>query len=579
MHYSSINTTWVLVCTVLVFFMQAGFCMIEAGMTRMKSSGNILLKNVIDMCIAVPIFCLVGFGFMYGNQNGFFGGFDLFTDNSYDSIIPNNIPYCVFFIFQAMFCCTATTIVSGAMAERTKFSAYCLYSIVMALLVYPITGHWIWGENGWLNDLGFHDLAGSTAVHTVGGCTALLGTIFLGPRIGKYDKKGKSRALLGSNMTIAALGVFILWFCWYGFNGGSLLGIDGITTAADGTDMWLGTLVGNVFVNTTLAAAFSTLTALLFTWFRYRKPDISMTLNAALGGLVIITAGADCISPLSAMAEGIIAGFAVVLFTEFIDKECHIDDPVGAIGVHLINGILGCILVGFLSNGQNGVEKGFFYKGGTNLLGTQVLGSICIIAWVCLVMSITFLILKKTVGLRVDATLEVEGLDKAIQGMSSMYSDFESGAFSADEYEYESIGNDPVEASIPAIMPLNTDYTGHTTTKIQIIMKESRFERFKKAMNEIGVTGMTVTHVLGCGTQKGADEYYRGIPLEMQLLPKIQVDMVVSKVPVKTVVETTRDILYTGHIGDGKIFVYNVEDVVKVRTGETGYIALQGADD
>lgn len=582
MEFSSINTTWVLVATALVFFMQAGFCILESGMTRAKNAGNIIMKNLMDFCIGTPIYWLVGFGIMFGTTSSIFGGFDLFARGDYSAILPDGVPFYAYFIFQTVFCATAATIVSGAMAERTDFKAYCIYSAIISLVVYPISGHWIWG-GGWLAQLGFHDFAGSCAVHMVGGCSALIGAAVLGPRIGKYDKNGKPRAILGHNLTMAALGVFILWFCWFGFNGGSTVAMEGFTTAADGSDLWIGTLTGMVFSTTNMAAAVATCTTMLFTWFRYKKPDVSMSLNGTLAGLVMVTASTDCIDMYGAAIEGIIAGFAVVLVIEFIDKVVKVDDPVGAVGVHFANGLLGTICVGLFSTGQNGVGAGLFYGGGFKQLGIQLLGVVSVLAWVVVTMTITFEILKHTVGLRVPASVELEGLDISEHGLASAYAGFEISTsdltVDADGEEFEMIGSEKVEDSVPAVVKTSDIPDEKKITKVQILMKQAKFEKLKKAMNEIGVTGMTVTQVLGCGTQKGALEYYRGVQMEMQLLPKIQVDMVISKVPTMEVINAARKVLYTGHIGDGKIFVYDVENVVKVRTGETGYDALQGIED
>lgn len=587
MNFSAVNTVWLLIGTVLIFFMQAGFCMLEAGLTRAKSAGNIVMKNIVDFCIGSVVFWAIGFGIMYGSSNGFFGKFDFFTQGNYSAILPAGIPFFVFFIFQTVFCGTSATIVSGAMAERTTFKGYCLASLAISLLVYPMTGHWIWG-NGWLSNMGFHDFAGSCAVHMVGGLGAFLGAFFLGPRIGKYDKNKKSRAIPGHNLTLAALGIFILWFCWFGFNGSSTTSIEGITTAADGSKLWFGALAGKVLANTNIAACASTLTALFFTWFRYRKPDVSMTLNGSLAGLVVVTANSDCVAMPIAALEGVIAGFAVVLAVEFIDNKLKVDDPVGAVGAHFVCGIIGTLSVGLFSTGQNGVGKGLFYGGGFKQLGIQLLGILAVCIYVTIVMSIVFIIIKKTVGLRVSAKTEIEGLDNGEHGLASAYAGFEFNSSSLsesalyddiDSLDIEAIGSEAVDKAVPAFIQNSSLPEDKKITKIQVLMKESKFERFKKAMNDIGVMGMTVTHVLGCGTQKGATEYYRGVEMEMHLLPKIQVDIVVSKVPVMDVINATRKALYTGHIGDGKIFVYDVEDVVKVRTGETGYTALQGADE
>ena len=580
MEFSPVNTAWVLIATALVFFMQAGFAILEAGLTRAKNAGNIIMKNLMDFCIGTPIYWFIGFGIMFGTGS-LVGGIDLFTRGDYSSVTPDGVPFYAFFIFQTVFCATAATIVSGAMAERTNFVAYCIYSAVISLVVYPISGHWIWG-GGWLSDMGFHDFAGSCAVHMVGGCASLVGAAILGPRIGKYDKNGKPRAIPGHNLTMAALGVFILWFCWFGFNGGSTVAMEGTTTAADGvTEMTMGALAGSVFSTTNLCAAVATIVAMMYTWIKYKKPDVSMSLNGSLAGLVMVTAGTDCIDMFGAAIEGVIAGIAVVVGIEFIDKVLKIDDPVGAIGVHGVNGLLGTLCVGLFSTGQNGVGKGLFYGGGFTQLGIQALGIVCVLAWVGVTMIITFTILKHTVGLRVPAEVEISGLDIAEHGLASAYAGFEisTSELTSDASDYEVIGSEKMETAVPAVVKSLNVPEGKKITKVEILMKQERFEKLKKAMNEIGVTGMTVTQVLGCGTQKGAPEYYRGVPVEMQLLPKIQVEMVISKVPTMDVIDAARKALYTGHIGDGKIFVYDVEDVVKVRTGESGYDALQGADD
>ena len=579
MEFSPVNTAWVLIAAALVFFMQAGFAILESGLTRAKNAGNIIMKNLMDFCIGTPIYWFIGFGIMFGTGS-LVGGIDLFTRGDYSAVAPDGVPFYAFFIFQTVFCATAATIVSGAMAERTDFRAYCIYSAIISLIVYPVSGHWIWGS-GWLADMGFHDFAGSCAVHMVGGCAALVGAIVLGPRIGKYDKNGKPRAIPGHNLTMAALGVFILWFCWFGFNGGSTVAMEGTTVAAGGVgEITMGALAGSVFSTTNLCAAVATIVAMMFTWIKYKKPDVSMSLNGTLAGLVMVTASTDCIDMYGAAIEGIIAGIAVVVGIEFIDKVLKVDDPVGAVGVHGVNGFLGTLCVGLFSTGQNGVGKGLFYGGGFTQLGIQALGIICVLAWVGVMMTITFTILKHTVGLRVAPEIEIAGLDQAEHGLASAYAGFEiSTSELTSDSDYDVIGSEKMEDSVPAVVKSLDVPDGKKITKVEILMKQERFEKLKKAMNEIGVTGMTVTQVLGCGTQKGAPEYYRGVPVEMQLLPKIQVEMVISKVPTMDVINAARQALYTGHIGDGKIFVYDVEDVVKVRTGESGYDALQGADD
>lgn len=564
MDYSAVNTIWVLIGAALVFFMQAGFAMVETGFTRAKNAGNIIMKNLMDFCIGTPIFWLVGFGIMFGSGNGFFGAIDFFTKADYSAITPSGVPFYAFLIFQTVFCATSATIVSGAMAERTKFISYCLYSLMISLFVYPISGHWIWG-GGWLAQAGFHDFAGSTAVHMVGGCAALIGAKILGPRIGKYTKEGKPRAIPGHSLTLGALGVFILWFCWFGFNGCSTVSMEGdaIVTA------------GSVFVTTNLATACATCATMIFTWIRYKKPDVSMTLNGSLAGLVAITAGCDVVSPVGAAVIGIVAGIAVVLVIEFVDKGLKIDDPVGAVGVHGACGLLGTLMTGIFA-----LDGGLFYGGGFHMLGIQCLGVISVLAWVAITMTIIFVVLDKTIGLRVSEKEEILGLDATEHGLTSAYADFLPA--SPNMADYVDTANNkttvvPVEEAIPVQVKSSAAQAASDVklTKIEILTKQAKFEELKLAMNEIGVTGMTVTQVLGCGMQKGATEYYRGVPVEMQLLPKIQVEVVVAKVPVEKVIETAKKALYTGHIGDGKIFIYHVEDVIKVRTGETGVEALQ----
>ena len=497
----------------------------------------------------------------------------------YSSILPAGVPLWAYAIFQTVFCATSATIVSGAMAERTKFSAYCIYSAAISLFIYPISGHWIWG-GGWLAQLGFHDFAGSTAVHMVGGVCALIGAAILGPRIGKYDKDGKPKAILGHNLTVAALGVFILWFCWFGFNGASTVGMD--------SDAQL-ERAGLIFFNTNLAAALACCTTLIFTWLRYGKPDVSMTYNAALAGLVGITAGCDTVSPLGAAIMGIIFGLLIVLAVEFFDKVAKVDDPVGAISVHGVCGSIGTILLGLFSTGgipdADGVYpvmKGLFYGGGMKFLGIQALGVITVIAYVAVVITIVFMVLKHTIGLRADANDEIAGLDISEHGLLTAYAGIamEPDTIAAD-YTGEVMGDVPVSKAVPVEKAPSkpTHAEGEPKfTKVEIVCKEARFDKLKNAMMDLGITGMTVSHVMGCGQQKGKPEYYRGVPVETNLLPKVQVDIVVSKVPVRSVIEAAKKVLYTGHIGDGKIFVYDVENVVKVRTGEEGYDALQDVE-
>ena len=565
--YSGINTIWVLIGAALVYFMQAGFSMCEAGFTRAKNTGNILMKNLMDFCIGTPCYWLIGFGLMFGAGGALIGWLDPGITRDYSQVLPAGVPLWAFAIFQTVFCATSATIVSGAMAERTKFSAYCIYSACISVFIYPISGHWIWG-GGWLSELGFHDFAGSTAVHMVGGVCALIGAKMLGPRIGKYGKDGKPKAILGHNLTVAALGVFILWFCWFGFNGASTVAMDSDEAIASAS---------LIFFNTNLAAAVACVVTLAFTWLRYGKPDVSMTYNAALAGLVGITAGCDAVSPLGAAIMGAVFGLVIVLAVEFFDKVARIDDPVGAISVHGVCGALGTILTGLFATGVS-TEKGLFYGGGLHFLGVQSLGVVSVIAYVAVIITVVFLILRKTVGLRVDPEEEIAGLDVTEHGLLSAYSGFALQPDSIAEdlpVPVEVSGDTPVAEAVPVKkMPTFRD-DSPKFTKVEIICKEARLEPLKNAMTAIGITGMTVTHVMGCGVQKGKPEYYRGIPVEATLLPKVQVDIVVSKVPVRSVIETAKKVLYTGHIGDGKIFVYDVENVVKVRTGEEGYAALQ----
>lgn len=577
------TVAWVLIASALIYFMQAGFALCEAGLTRAKNTGNILMKNMMDFCIGTPCYWLVGFGLMFGSTAPIIGRLDPLIRGTYDatnSVVPQNMPLWCYVIFQTVFCATAATIVSGSMAERTNFKAYCVYSAIISLLVYPIGGHWAWG-GGWLSILGFHDFAGSAVVHNVGGVIACLGAAMLGPRIGKYDKNGKAKAIPGHNLTAAALGVFILWFCWFGFNGGSTAAM---ATADDAIN------ASNAFMTTNLAAAVATCVTMVFTWVRYGKPDVSMTLNGALAGLVAITAGCDCVSPVGAFFIGVVAGFLVVLSVEFFDNIAKIDDPVGAVSVHMANGIWGTIAVGLFSTGADGVGKGLFYGGGVFQLGVQVLGIIAIDAYVLVVMFIAFKIIDKTIGLRVPAQVEIDGLDIHEHGLASAYSGFAIADITnmdMDINDNTDLGEENVtraseaqqNAAVkvvqePALVP-SLDTGMH---KISIICRLSKFDELKKALNELGVTGMTMTQVMGCGIQKGSNERYRGAIVDSTLLPKVKVEVIVSKIPVEKVIAAAKKTLYTGHIGDGKIFVYNVAKVVKVRTGEEDFAALQDVE-
>ena len=562
---------WFLIGAALVFFMQAGFAMVETGFTRAKNAGNIIMKNLMDFCIGTVVFVLLGFGLMMAEDYvfGLVGvpNLDIFTD--FGGFIKENASS---FVFNLVFCATAATIVSGAMAERTKFVSYCIYSGVISLVVYPIEAGWVWNSQGWLAQWGFHDFAGSAAIHSVGGLTALIGAIMVGPRLGKYvkDKAGKAtkvNAIPGHSITLGALGCFILWFGWYGFNGAAA---------------WDGTSLASIFLTTTIAPAVATCTTMIFTWIKNGKPDVSMCLNASLAGLVGITAGCDALDAIGATVVGVVSGILVVVAVEFLDLKLHIDDPVGAVGVHLVNGVWGTLAVGLLANPEAPAGlNGLFYTGSAVLLGKQTVGILAILAWTAVTMTITFLIIKKTVGLRVSAEEEIKGLDSTEHGLPSAYADFVPAVESLD-YGYEGAvavsGEVPMAEAVPVKkVPAFEDGTPKFT-KVEIICKEARLEALKNAMMDIGITGMTVSHVLGCGAQKGKPEYYRGVQVEANLLPKVQIDIVVSKIPVRQVIETAKKVLYTGHIGDGKIFVYDVENVVKVRTGEEGYDALQDVE-
>ena len=576
--YSATDVIWVLVGSILVFFMQAGFALCEAGLTRAKNTGNILMKNMMDFCIGVPCFWLIGFGIMFAGSGPLIGGFDPLIRGAYDF---GSLPTWCYAIFQTVFCATAATIVSGSMAERTNFKAYCIYSAAISLIVYPISGHWIWG-GGWLSWFGFHDFVGSTCVHMVGGLVACLGAAMLGPRIGKYGKDGKPKAIPGHNLTAMALGVFILWFCWFGFNGGSTVAM------SSDADMELASLV---MFNTNLAAAVATVAAMILTWIRYGKPDVSMTFNAALAGLVAVTAPCDCISPVGAFFISLVAGILVVFSVEFFDKVAKIDDPVGAVSVHMVNGIWGTIAVGLFSTGGNGVGLGLFYGGGLSQLLVQLAGIASVACYVLVVMFIIFKIIDKTVGLRVPAKVEIDGLDIHEHGLASAYSGFAISDVSALEMEANEntdLGEDNYDKATAEQKAAAVKVTSRKTIvdgvydtgmhKVSIICRLSRFDALKSALNKLGVTGITMTQVMGCGLQKGAGEKYRGVEVDVNLIPKVKVEVVVSKIPVDSVIEVAKKALYTGHIGDGKIFVYNVTRVVKVRTGEEDYAALQDVE-
>ncbi len=576
---------WFLIGAALVFWMQAGFAMVEAGFTRAKNTGNIIMKNLMDFCIGTCTFILVGFGLLLGEDLlGLIGkpGFDIFTD--YADFDWSN------FVFNLVFCATTATIVSGAMAERTKFLSYCVYSGVISALIYPIEAHWIWG-GGWLAQMGFHDFAGSCAIHMVGGISALIGAKILGPRIGKFtkDKQGnvtRVNAFPGHNLTIGALGVFILWLGWYGFNGAAATSLPEL---------------GSIFVTTTIAPAIATVVCMVFTWIRYGKPDVSMCLNASLAGLVAITAGCDVTDAFGAIVIGAVAGLLVVFGVWLLDHRLHIDDPVGAVAVHCMNGIWGTVAVGFFATdtapafargygdgvafGANQIcGTGLFYGGGFRLLGVQLAGMFSVIAWTVVTITITFLVIRAVFGLRVSEEEEIIGLDATEHGLPSAYAGFSmmdiSNSMIMEENENTQLGSDVYEVATEvqknaavkvAQVPVSS---ASGIYKVVIIAKLSRYDVLRKAMNDIGVTGMTVTQVMGCGIQRGAGEKYRGAEIDATLLPKVKVEVVVSAIPVEKVIESAKKVLYTGHIGDGKIFVYNVDKVVKIRTGEEDIAAL-----
>ena len=580
---------WFLIGAALVFWMQAGFAMVETGFTRAKNAGNILMKNLMDFCIGTVVFILIGFGLLLGeDMMGFIGrpGFDIFTN--YADFDWSN------FVFNLVFCATTATIVSGAMAERTKFLSYCIYSGVISAVIYPIEAHWTWG-GGFLAQMGFHDFAGSNCIHMVGGISALVGAAILGPRIGKFvkDKSGKVtkvNAFPGHNLPIGCLGVFILWLGWYGFNGAAA------TSVAE---------MGSIFVTTTIAPAVATVVCMIFTWVRYGKPDVSMCLNASLAGLVAITAPCDVCDAFGAIVIGAVAGLLVVFGVWFLDNVLHIDDPVGAVAVHCLNGIWGTLAVGLFATdtapafargygdgvtfGANQIAgEGLFYGGGFKQLGLQFLGMGATILWTTVTITITFLIIKALVGLRVTEEEEIIGLDAREHGLASAYSGFSimdisntmmmevNENTSLDATDYDQASEAQRNAAVKVAQAPMVSATG--MYKVSIIAKLSRYDQLRKAMNDLGVTGMTVTQVMGCGIQKGAGERYRGVEVDATLLPKVKVEVVVSKIPVEDVITAAKKALYTGHIGDGKIFVYNVDKVVKVRTGEEDFAALQDVE-
>lgn len=550
----SADTIWIAICTVLVFFMQTGFAMLETGFTRKKNSCNVIMKNIMDFAVGSIFYWILGFGIMFGATTGVVGVIDLFS-NGDCSAASQTIPQPVFMAWQLVFCATSATIVSGAMAERTAFKSYLIYSAVMSAVVYPISGCWIWNANGWLAQLGFHDFAGGTAVHLLGGSAAFAGAAVLGARIGKYDKKKKSRAILGQNIPLAALGAFILWVSWFGFNGGS------VVTSESGFDL---VAIGSVFMNTILSSSACAVSAMIITWVRYGKSDITMTLNGIVAGLVAVTAGADQLPHYAALLVGVGAAFVMIYGIEFIDHICKVDDPVGAISVHGLCGAFGTIMTGVFS-----VEKGVIYTGRFNFLGVQLIGVLSVAVYGLAAMTLLFVILKHTVGIRVSEKAEIMGLDRSEHGWQSNVTD--------DLISDLSDGNAKSVTQIDLSKP--TDRSAYKADgkirKVVILMNSSKFESLKDALDEIDITGMTVTNVNGCGIQKGSTDYYRGSEAKSHLLPKIKVEIVISTVPLGLLVDTVKRVLYSGNIGDGKIFVYEVENVIKIRTDEEGKMALE----
>ena len=570
---------WFLIGAALVFWMQAGFAMVEAGFTRAKNTGNIIMKNLMDFCIGTCVFIPLGFGLLLGENalGGFIGKPTLAIFTDYTNFDWSN------FVFNLVFCATTATIVSGAMAERTRFISYCIYSAVISALIYPIEAHWIWG-GGWLAELGFHDFAGSCAIHMVGGISALIGAAILGPRIGKFskDKNGKItkvNAFPGHNLAIGALGVFILWLGWYGFNGAACTSLEQLAS---------------VFVTTTIAPAVATVVTMIFTWVKYGKPDVSMSLNASLAGLVAITAPCDVTDAFGAIVIGAVSGLLVVFGVWFLDEKLRVDDPVGAVAVHMMNGIWGTIAVGLFGTASapgNDSVVGLFYGGGVKQLGIQLLGFVSVAAWTALTITVAFLVIKAIFGLRVTEEEEITGLDATEHGLASAYAGFSimdvSNTMIVDANENTDLGTDDYaqasaaqkDAAVKVVQEAPLAQTFDTGMhKVSIICKLTKFDALKRALNDLGVTGMTMTQVMGCGIQKGSGSRYRGVEMDATLLPKIKVEVIVSKIPVDKVIETAKRVLYTGHIGDGKIFVYNVSRVVKVRTGEEDINALQDVE-
>ncbi len=577
------DTLWVLLAAVLVFFMNLGFAAVESGFARSKNTVNILSKNFIVFAVSSLGFMLLGWGLMFGGDNPVLGTQHLIILNDsnldfYSETLTTHVPFWGKFFFQLVFCGTAATIVSGAVAERVKYISFIVFSFVLTLVIYPIVGHWVWG-GGWLADLGFLDFAGDTVVHSVGGWAALAGAIILGPRYGKYDKNGKPQAIPGHNMSLAVIGLFVLWLGWFGFNPGSTMSFQ---NPGD---------VVHILVTTNTAAIAAVLTATATSWIFIGKPDLGMTINGCLAGLVGITGGCAYVSVKNSILIGAVAGVIVVCAVLFFDRV-KVDDPVGATSVHLVCGIFGTICVGLFAQEDVtslSAANGLFYGGGFSLLGTQLLGIVAVGAFAFLSSALVWTLIQKTIGIRVSLEEEIQGLDISEHG-NSAYPDFAIVAPIMASGNGASVPTDgaaevPVSVPVAAVSPdvaipvVNRARPGAKMTKVTVITNQDKFTALQSHLDEIGITGLTVTNVLGYGMQKGHTEYYRGAPVKTRLLPKVQVDIVVCKIPMETVVETVKKALYTGNVGDGKIFIYDVENVIKIRTGEEGYDALQDEEE
>ena len=576
MEFSLIDTLWVFLAAILVFFMNLGFASVEAGFARSKNTVNILSKNFIVFAVSSLGFLLLGWGLMFGGDNPFIGTEHLFILGSqdlsfYDNTLTSSVPFWGKFFFQLVFCGTAATIVSGSVAERVKYITFILFSFVLTLVIYPIVGHWVWG-GGWLADLGFRDFAGDAVVHSLGGWSALAGAMLLGPRIGKYGKDGKPRAIPGHSMSLAVIGLFVLWLGWFGFNPGSTMSFQNPSD------------VMHILMTTNTAAIAAVVTSTATSWLLLKKPDLGMTVNGCLAGLVGITGSCAYVSVESSLLIGALSGILVVFAVQFFDRV-HIDDPVGATAVHLCCGVFGTICVGLFS--QAGVTSlstvdGLFFGGGFGPLGVQLLGVVVIGAFSFLSSGLVWLVLKKTIGIRVSPEEEIQGLDIGEHG-NVAYPDFALAAETVEGgFSPAPISAAPASQAVPvekAVPVEHLETPGAKITKVTILTNPNKFSALQEALDGLGITGITVTNVFGYGVQHGHTVFFRGNPVESRLLPKVKIDIVVCKVPVETLLATVQKTLYTGNIGDGKVFLFDVEDVLKIRTGERGYDALQDEPD